>query len=138
MIKYKNPDVMYKLGVTHFVDANQRFSAETAEKYGFANIPLEDDYRKIPILSRWLPRIKAHELEISFRKQIPKEIWTTKKYNGISECRYLTQQEADEVEDTLRKRFPLEKYGGQNKGKLGYIKVYFYKFEKKVIYDTEP
>jgi hypothetical protein len=133
----KNPEVMYKLGVTHFKDANERFSKETAEKYGFVNDELTDDYRPVPILSRWLPRIKAHELEISFRKKIPKTIWTDKMYNGITECRYLTPQQADAVIENLRREFPLEKYGGQNEGKPNYIKVYFYKFVKKVIYDTE-
>ena len=134
----KNPEVMYKLGVTHFADADERFSTETAKKYGFKNIPLEEDYRKVSILSRWIPRIVAHELEISFRKKIPKTIWTDKLYNGITECRYLTPQQAGAVIEYLRKKFPLEQHGGQHKGKPNYIKVYFYKFEKKIIYDTEP
>lgn len=134
----KNPEIIYKLGVTHFKDANQRFSKETAEMYGFANKELTDDYRPVPILSRWVPTITAHELEVSFKKKIPKTIWTTKKYNGITECRSLTKQQADAIADILRENFPLEKYGGQNEGRPNYIKVYFYKFIKKVIYDDEP
>lgn len=138
----KDPEVIYKLGVTHFKDANNRFSKETAEKYGFANDELTEDYTPVPILSRWVPIITAHKLEMSFRKKIPKTIWTDKFYNGITECRYLTQQQADALADNIRGRFPLSKYGGQNEGKPGYIKVYFYRFEKivtrKTIYDDEP
>lgn len=137
-IKYKDPEVMYKLGVTHFKDATQRFSKEVAEEYGFANKELTDDYRPVPIVSRWVPIMKALKLEIRYRKEIPKNVWTTEKYNGITECRYFTKQEADALADNLRKQFPLNKYGGQNEGKPNYIKVYFYKFVKKVIYDDEP
>jgi len=136
-IIYKDPEIIYKLGVTHHKDASKRFKKETAEKYGFKNIPLEEHYWEHPVLSRWVPIMKALRLEISFRKEIPKNIWTTKKYNGITECRYFTRQEADALADNLRKQFPLDKYGGQNEGKPGYTKVYFYKFEKKVKYDTE-
>lgn len=136
-LQFKDPDVIYKLGVTHFENASDRFSEETADKYGFVNTPLKEDYFEVPVLSRWVPRATAHKLEISFRKQLPKNIWTTKQYNGITECRYLTNAQANTICENIRQSFPLEQYGGQCKTKPNYVKIYFYKFVRKVKYDNE-
>lgn len=126
MIKYRNPDLMYKLGITHQFDALQRF----AEENNFRCTTLKKGYILTVILSRWLLKEDAEKVEKAFAKKIKKTLWTDVQYNGITECRVLTAQEANTYVDNIKERFPLSKYGGQHKGKPGLIKLYFMKLEK--------
>lgn len=131
------PNVMYKLGITNMKDAAKRLSPETAKLRGFRGVALGQDYYVIPMWSIWVPVEVANKLEESF-KAIKKNVWTKTQYNGITECRYFTQVEVDELLANLRGRFPKHIYGIR---KRGYIKVYFDKLEKikkKVEYDPEP
>ena len=131
------PNLMYKLGVTYMKDAAKRLSPETAKLRGFRGVALGQDYYVIPMWSIWVPVEVAEKLEESF-KTIKKNVWTRTQYNGITECRYFTQAEVDDLLANLRERFPKHIYGIQ---KQGYIKVYFDKLErikKKVEYDPEP
>lgn len=131
------PNLMYKLGVTNMKDAAKRLSPETAKLRGFRGVALGQDYYVIPMWSIWVPMEVARKLEESF-KTIKKNVWTRTQYNGITECRYFTQAEVDDLLANLRERFPKHIYGIQ---KQGYIKVYFDKLErikKKVEYDQEP
>ena len=125
MIKHRNPKTMYKLGVTHETDVLNRFRKDYAET------SLEDGYIIKPILSRWVPVSMAVKIEAAFERTIPKTLWTDVKYNGIGECRVLTDEQVDQIADNLRKRFPIKKYGIMNKGKPGYEKIYFLKLIKK-------
>ena len=138
MIKHRNPDVMYKLGITHQFDALQRF----AEENNYRCTTLKKGYILTVILSRWLPKEEALKVEQAFAKQVEKTLWTDVQYNGITECRVLTAQEANAYVNNIKERFPLSKYGGQYKGKPGRIKLYFMKLEKiktkKDRYDDSP
>lgn len=127
----KFPDRLYKVGVTTQWDVVSRFSEATAEHYGFANTPFGEDYVAQPILSRWVTVEEGKKLEEAFAKAIPRNVWTYKNYNGVSECRILTNEEVDTIADNIRKRFPTWKYGYMNKGRKGYIKFYFVRFDKK-------
>ena len=131
------PNTMYKLGSTNMKDAAKRLSPETAKLRGFRGVALGQDYYVIPMWSIWVPVEVAKKLEESF-KTIKKNVWTRTQYNGITECRYFTHAEVDDLLANLRERFPKHIYGIQ---KRGYIKVYFDKLErikKKVEYDPEP
>jgi len=135
IVMHKDPDTLYKLGVTHFRDADRRFSSETAKRYGFVNTELTTDYRITRKMSRWLPRLEAHILEIRFKKMFPKNVWTTENYNGITECRCLSPKKGINLYNSFDRSYPKSEYGGQNEGKTGYVKVYLYTFEKKVKYE---
>jgi hypothetical protein len=131
------PNRMYKLGVTTMWDAEKRLSVETAKQRNFRGIALGQDYIVKTMWSIWVPVDVARKLEGSF-KVIKKNVWTRVQYNGITECRYFTQAEVDELLANLRRRFPAEQYG---KPRAGYIHVYFDyldKIKKKVEYDPEP
>lgn len=131
------PNLMYKLGTTNMKDAAKRLSPETAKQRGFRGVALGSDYYVIPMWSIWVPIETAQKLEESF-KIIKKNVWTRINYNGITECRYFTQAEVDELLANLRSRFPKHIYGIERRG---YIKVYFDKLEKikrKIEYDPEP
>ena len=123
---HKNPDLMYKLGITHQFDALQRF----AEENNFRCTTLKKGYILTIILSRWLRKKDAEKVEQAFARNIKKTLWTDVQYNGITECRVLSQQEASAYINNLKERFPLSEYGGQHKGKRGLIKLYFIKLEK--------
>lgn len=132
------PNLMYKLGITTMKDAAKRLSVETAKQRGFKNTALGRDYYVIPMWSIWVPVDTAEMLEAKFKEKIRKNVWTREQYNGITECRYFTQVEVDELLANLRKQFPKHIYGIP---KRGYIKVYFDKLEKikrKIEYDQEP
>lgn len=131
------PNLMYKLGITTMKDAAKRLSPETARQRNFRGVALGTDYYVIPMWSIWVPVETAKKLEESF-KIIKKNVWTRINYNGITECRYFTKVEVDELLANLRKRFPKHIYGIERQG---YIKVYFDKLEKikrKIEYDPEP
>lgn len=130
------PNLMYKLGVTNMKDAEKRLSVGTAKQRGFRGVALGQDYYVKTMWSIWVPVEVARKLEESF-KTIKKNVWTRVQYNGITECRYFTRAEVDELLANLRERFPTEQYCKQ---RMGYIKVYFDKLEKikkKVEYDPE-
>ncbi len=131
---HRNPEVMYKLGVTYDRDVLRRFSKEKAEQYGFANTTLTDDYLITPFISRWVPVEEAKKLEKSFNRVLKKTLWTDVKYNGIGECRILTEAQATQIKQNLDMKYPVDRYG---KPKVGYIKVYFIKLVKKVCYENE-
>ncbi len=134
MIVVKNPQIMYKLGVTTMKDAEQRLSEQTAKQRGFRKTALGRDYKVITMWSRWVPIKVAQKLEESF-KTIRKNVWTDVQYNGITECRCFTTAEVDSLLANLRERFPAEQYCLQRRG---YIKVYFDKlYKKKVEYDDQ-
>ena len=122
------PNLMYKLGITNMTDAEQRLSPETAKQRGFEGVALGDGYIVDAMWSIYLPVETAKKLEESFKKEIKKNVWTREKYNGITECRYFTRVELDELLDKLRKQFPKHIYGIR---KRNYIKVYFHRLTKK-------
>lgn len=121
------PKLMYKLGVTNMRDAAKRLSPETAKLRGFKGVALGQDYYVIPMWSIHVPVDVAAKLEAKFKKEIKKNVWTREQYNGITECRYFTKEEVDELLDSLRKQFPKHIYGPKRQG---YIKVYFDKLVK--------
>lgn len=123
----KNPKVMYKLGVTHELDILKRF----AKAKNYAKTTLEDDYEIIPMLSRTIPEVTAIRIEGAWERMIKKTLWTDVDYNGIGECRVLTKEDIDLVLDNLRKRFPVDVYGRDTKGRRDYIKLYVIKLVKK-------
>lgn len=131
----KNPQIMYKLGITHEDDILKRF----AKAKNYAKVTLGDGYELIPMLSRTIPEVKAIKVEAAWERMIKKTLWTDVDYNGIGECRVLTKPEIDFVLDNLRKRFPVEIYGKETKGRQGYIKLYVIKLVKKfkVEYDDQ-
>lgn len=131
------PNLMYKLGITTMKDAAKRLSPEIARQRNFRGVALGSDYYVIPMWSIWVPVETAKKLEESF-KIIKKNVWTRTNYNGITECRYFTRVEVDELLANLRERFPKHIHGIERQG---YIKVYFDKLEKikrKIEYDPEP
>jgi len=126
MIVVKNPQIMYKLGVTTMKDAEQRLSEQTAKQRGFRKTALGRDYKVITMWSRWVPIKVAQKLEESF-KTIRKNVWT--------DVQCFTTAEVDSLLANLRERFPAEQYCLQRRG---YIKVYFDKlYKKKVEYDDQ-
>ncbi len=132
----KDPNIMYKLGITTMDDAEQRLSEETAKQRGFKKIALGRDYYVRTMWSIWVPTDIAERLEESF-KTIRKNVWTTEDYNGITECRVFTLAEVNGLLAKLRKRFPQEKYWMKRNG---YIHVYFDELtrkKRKIEYDDE-
>lgn len=121
------PNLMYKLGVTTMRDAAKRLSPETARLRGFRGVALGSDYYVNPMWSIWVPVETAQMLEAKFKEKIKKNVWTREQYNGITECRYFTQVEVNELLANLRKQFPKHIYGIP---KRGYIKVYFDELRK--------
>lgn len=126
-----NPDVMYKFGQTSLYDAAHRLTPEYAKVRGFAKVALGSDYRDTTLWSAWVKKEVANKLEESYKRMIPKKLYTTVDYNGITECRCFTEAEANELLDRLKKTFPADKYYRRP----GYCKVYFKKLSKKVKYE---
>ena len=135
-LDFKDPNVMYKFGVTTMRDAEQRLSEHTAKQRKFRKTALGRDYKVTTMWSRWVPIEVAQKLEESF-KTIKKNVWTSVEYNGITECRCFTIDEIDSLLANLRERFPAEQYCTQ---KRGYIKVYFDRLtrkKRKIEYDDQ-
>ncbi len=131
----KNPNVMYKLGITYESDILRRF----AKAKNYAKTTLEEDYEIIPMLSRTIPEVTAIKIEAAWERMIKKTLWTDVDYNGIGECRVLTNEQIDLVLENLRQKYPVDIYGKETKGRRGYIKLYVIKLVKKfkVEYDDK-
>lgn len=129
---HKNPELMYKVGYTDQRDVLRRFKTITAIQRGFKNVALEDGYVGVALISRWMPMSVALQEEKIFAKMFKRNVVTDVKYNGITECRVLTQQQVDDWKAYLDEKYPTEKHG---KPKYGYVKIYFAQFKK--IYETQ-
>lgn len=125
--EYYNPNVMYKFGQTSNVDAAERLSVEYSDKHKFRAVPLGRDYIVTVMWSAWVDKKEAYQLENAFKANIPKLLQTDVTYNGITECRVLSQEEVDIICDNLRQRYPKPAYNYRP----GKQKVYFLKLTKK-------
>ena len=126
--EFHNPETMYKFGQTTNIDAAERVSVEYSEKYNFRAVPLGRDYLVSKVVwSAWVDKDQAYELEKSFKDNIPKLLYTDILYNGITECRVLTQEQYSKIRDNLYERFPKPEYNW----KPGKQKVYFMRLTKK-------
>lgn len=102
----RNPQKMFKFGVTSFDDILTRFDPETHYREGWQNEPLALDYDIIPIWSAWVHKDVAAKLEEGFKKKLPKNLYTDVRYNGISECRVFTEEQSRLLRAKLEKRYP--------------------------------
>lgn len=129
-IVHKNPDTIWKFGITHLGDAAKRSSKEHALANNFANVYLDTDYSPIVRWSAWFPdRQAAEEKERELLGYFPfKNLWTDVQYNGITECRVFADQEGERLKKALTELYPKSTYSYSP----GYIKVYFIKFVKVV------
>ena len=121
------PVLLYKLGQTQNKDATERLSEEYAKKYNFRAIPLGRDYYVTTIWSAWFSKEQANQIEASFKQRVPKNFYCNEVYNGISECRILTDKQVGTICERLQTLFPKPEYGY----KEGSIKVYFAKLRRK-------
>jgi hypothetical protein len=129
---HKNPELMYKVGYTDQRDILKRFTKLTAIQRKFKNVPLEDGYTGLALISRWMPMSAALQEEKIFAKIFKPNIVTDVKYNGITECRVLTPQQVNEYKAYLDAKYPTERHG---KPKYQYVKIYLAQFTK--IYETQ-
>lgn len=123
----RNPNTLYKIGICNTPDAEIRFDPEYHKMRKFKGEPLGEDYNIDCKWSAYLPYEEAVLMEKSWEKMRPKNIWTDKQYNGITECRYLTANEYNEQRKKLYAQSAKKKYSF----KPGYWKVYFMEFTKK-------
>lgn len=126
----RNPDVFYKLGITKSNDAEERFSPNYHNRYGFEGRCLGLDYTVECKWSSFVPRDVAEAAELQWRDQFLKNLWVDEaqgeQYNGITECRYM--------DDETYKKALQYYYGTYKKGTYAYSKenwkLYLVKFSK--------
>jgi hypothetical protein len=126
---HREPSVMWKFGYTEMGDANQRFSEQTARIRGFRGVALGRDYIPRTRWSMWVAsKEEAVRMEQEYKKRFPfKNLWTNEEYNGITECRVFTNEEAETIVNYLKTTYPKSVHSW----KEGYFKVYFTMFIKK-------
>jgi hypothetical protein len=123
--------VMYKFGFTKNPDAIKRYTVSHA-KYGFNKKNLADDFDVDCRWSAWVTKERAQQMEAEWAVKFPSNIDTVSeglaKYNGITECRFFTNEQWDAV----RKSY----YGCKEKKESAYkksgdYKVYIMEFTEK-------
>lgn len=127
-IIHKNPDTIWKIGITHLGDAAKRTSREHAKRNNFKYACFEDDYITYVRWSAWFPnREAAAEKERELLSYFPfKNLWTEVQYNGITECRVFKDSEGEDLKKALTDLYPKSVY----EFKKGYWKVYLMKLVK--------
>ena len=124
---FLNPNRMYKLGFTKDPDSVNRFTEKFLRDNNYKYVATEKDFNVIPIWSAHFSRDYIRIVEAWWKKQFPKNIWTTVRYTGSSEYRYLPDAQANEFIAKLHKKWPSE----EHPKKEGYYKLYFNRFVRK-------
>ena len=130
-----DPPTMVKMGYTVKQDVLDRFTEKHLKENNFINIAPEVDFIPDVQWSGWFRRELIDYYEDMWEKNFPKNIWTTKRYTGYSEYRYMPEQQIKQWAKKLHKMYPFDKHYE----KKGYLHLYFTKFDrkKKTEYDDE-
>ena len=128
-----DPPTMYKLGFTVQKDARIRFTEDFLKRENYVNIAPEIGFEVIIKWSGFFSRERIRYYEGLWESKFPKNIWTTDRYTGYSEYRYLPEAQANRWVKFLKDKYPKDDNGHRD----SYYKLYFAKFEKKVPYKTQ-
>ena len=124
--EFHSPKVFYKFGYTTSRDAEVRFTNEYHDEYEFRNICLEDDYKPQCLWSAYVTKEDAIQMEANWKAQYPRDFYTGKFYNGITECRKLDEKQAKTIVKDL-----YAWKAKRTKAPFSGHKVYFMKFTKR-------
>lgn len=136
-MNYTQPEVFYKIGYTSASDAEQRFTQEWHDgdarngKHPFANTCFEQDYDYDTIWGCNVSLKEAQDIEKRWKEKYKRNFWTETFYNGITECRLLTDQQVKELRTKLyawKSRRDANKSYPAN----AIYRVYFMKFTKRI------
>jgi hypothetical protein len=128
-----DPNIMYKFGFTKEFDALNRFTKKFLKKNNYKNEAPSEDFKVEAPWTAFFPLDVAKALEERFEANFPKNIWTTKRYTGCTEYRYIPALQASRFIDKLNELYPKSEYGY----KPGYYKVYFTKFTRKDLNESK-
>ena len=134
---YKIFNRMVKLGTTMADTAAERFT-EAYQAEWFPNSPLFPlglDWTVTPLIQLHIPFESAKEEERLWKINHPKNIWTDKFYNGITECRYKNYNETKEFIEYIVLKYPKALYGEK---KPGTILMYFVVFDRRDPIELSP
>lgn len=124
---FLNPDRMYKLGFTKDRDSVNRFTEKFLRDNNYKYVATEKDFDVVPIWSAHFSREDIAIFEKRWEKQFPKNIWTTVRYTGSNEYRYIPDAQARAFIKKLHDEYPSAKHPK----KEGYYKLYFNRFVRK-------
>ena len=124
---FLNPRIMYKLGFTKEGDSVTRFTEKFMRDNNYKYVATEIDFNVDPKWSAHFSREEIRIVEAWWEKQFPKNIWTTVRYTGSSEYRYIPDAQAKEFIAKLHKKWPSK----EHPKKKGYYKLYFNQFIRK-------